>query len=195
MISTARSTPKQDSSVLFTQSLPDPSHHLAALSPHDDTDSNSNSPILPPAIASLSFVRRPPVLGAQVEDVSAWAIDPASALRVLLPLLLAFPTHFLLPLLRPYLLATVNPFTPLFLLSHPAPGRLSAAVVRPELVPTTQLYLKGPGDLVLLAYSVVLSSFLRLVLGHTLFPMLAQKWGYGKRGRWRGLRSRGMRWR
>jgi hypothetical protein len=39
----------------------------------------------------------------------------------------------------------------------------------------TQLYLKGPGDLALLAYSVVLFSSLRLVLSHTLFPALARK--------------------
>ncbi|KAJ7797923.1 hypothetical protein B0H13DRAFT_2298179 [Mycena leptocephala] len=70
-----------------------------------------------------------------------WAVDPASALRVLLlPPLLALPTHFLLPLLRPYLSLPLqgvgNPFTPFFLLSHStaAPDRLSAAVVRPELL-------------------------------------------------------------
>jgi acyl-CoA-dependent ceramide synthase len=98
----------------------------------------------------------------KVEDVSVWlrwAVDPASAMRVLLlPTLLALPTHFLLPLLRPYLPPSLqgvgNPFTPFFLLSHPTPAseRLSSVVVRPELVPTTQLYLKGPDDLVLLAY-------------------------------------------
>jgi hypothetical protein len=48
-------------------------------------------------------------------------------------------------------------------------------VVRPELIPTTQLYLKGPGDFALLAYSVVLFSFLGLVLSHTLFTPLAKK--------------------
>jgi hypothetical protein len=108
---------------------------------------------------------------------------------LLLPLLLAFPTHFLLLLLRLYLpqylqpLATANPFTPLFLLWHPtpAPERLSAAVMR--LVPTTQLYLKGLGDLALLVYSVFLFSLLQLVLSHTLFPMLARKWGIRKAGK------------
>ncbi|KAJ7923130.1 hypothetical protein B0H13DRAFT_2655277 [Mycena leptocephala] len=46
----------------------------------------------------------------------------------------------------PSLQSVRNPFTPFFLLSHPtpAPERLPAAVVRPELVETTQLYLKGP---------------------------------------------------
>ncbi|KAJ7831812.1 hypothetical protein B0H13DRAFT_2371264 [Mycena leptocephala] len=107
-----------------------------------------------------------------------WAVDPASALRVLLlPPLLALPTHFLLPLLRPYLSLPLqgvgNPFTPFFLLSHStaAPDRLSAAV------------LKVPGDLALLTYSVVLFSFLRLVLSHSLFPALARRWGIRKPGK------------
>jgi acyl-CoA-dependent ceramide synthase len=168
----------------------DPSHHLAALSPHD-TDSDSNSPILPSTIALFSppcpkpsLIRGHKSSMPNVEDVSVWlrwAIDPVSALRVLLlPLLLAFPTHFLLLLLRLYLppylqpLATANPFTPLFLLWHPtpAPERLSAAVMR--LFPTTQLYLKGLGDLALLVYCVAFS-LLRLVLSHTLLPALARK--------------------
>jgi acyl-CoA-dependent ceramide synthase len=129
----------------------------------------------------------------KVEDVSVWlrwAVDPASALRVLLlPPLLAIPTHFLLPLLRQYLPLPLqdvgNPFTPFFLLSHPtpAPERLSAAILRPELIPTTQLYLKGPGDLAMLAYNIVLFSFLRLVLSHTLFPALARRWGIRKAGK------------
>jgi acyl-CoA-dependent ceramide synthase len=76
-------------------------------------------------------------------------------------------------------------FTPFFLLFHPtsAPDRLSAAVVHPELVKTAQLYLKAPGDPALLAYSVVLFPFLRLVLSHTLFPMLARRWGIRKAGK------------
>ncbi|KAJ7831352.1 hypothetical protein B0H13DRAFT_1915489 [Mycena leptocephala] len=123
-----------------------------------------------------------------MEDVSiwlCWAVHPASALQVLLlPPLLALPTHFPLPLLLPYLSPSLqgvgNPFTP-FLLSHPT--CLSGAVVRPELVGTTRLYLKGPGDLALLAYSVVLFSFLRLVLSLTLFPMLARKWQIRKAGK------------
>ncbi|KAJ7831814.1 hypothetical protein B0H13DRAFT_1915297, partial [Mycena leptocephala] len=76
----------------------------------------------------------------------------------------------------------VKMWTPLygrsFLLSHPipAPERLSGSGGWPELVLVTQLYLKGPGDLALLAYIVVLFSFLCLVPSYTLFPMLAQTW-------------------
>ncbi|KAJ7821835.1 hypothetical protein B0H13DRAFT_2377045 [Mycena leptocephala] len=109
----------------------------------------------------------------KVKDVSiwlCWAVDPASALRVLLlRLLLALSMHFLLPLLRPYLPLSLQ--------------RLSPAVVHPELVKTTQLCLKAPGDLALLAYSVVLFSFLRLMLSHTLFTMLVQRWGIRKAGK------------
>ncbi|KAJ7852131.1 hypothetical protein B0H13DRAFT_2359696 [Mycena leptocephala] len=127
----------------------------------------------------------------KVKDVTiwlGWAVDPALALRVILPLFLALPTHFLLPLL------VGNPFTPFFLLSHPtpAPERLSTAVLHPELMETTQLYLEGPGDLALLTYSVVLFSFLQLVLSHSLFWCWRGSGGYGRRGRWRSLGSRGM---
>jgi hypothetical protein len=75
-----------------------------ALSPHDET--NSNSIALSSAGPKPSFVHRPKSSMPKVEDVSVWlcwAVDPASALRVLLPPLLALPRHFLLPLLHPYL--------------------------------------------------------------------------------------------
>jgi hypothetical protein len=54
--------------------------------------------------------------------------------------------------------------------------------VRPELVETTHLYLKGPGDLALPVYSVsiVLFSFLRLMLS-LLMPVW--KWGIRKAGK------------
>jgi hypothetical protein len=65
------------------------------------TTTQTATPILlsfhPPSRACPSSVG-PQSSMPKVEDVSAWAVDPASALRVLL----AFPTHFL-PLLRPYL--------------------------------------------------------------------------------------------
>jgi acyl-CoA-dependent ceramide synthase len=63
--------------------------------------------------------------------------------------------------------------------------------VRPELVGTTQLYLKGSGDLALLAYSIILFSFLRLVLSHTLFPMLARRWGIRQAGKMPRFREQG----
>ncbi|KAJ7795092.1 hypothetical protein B0H13DRAFT_2393177 [Mycena leptocephala] len=156
----------------------DPSHHLAALSPHDDTDSNSNSPILPPVIPlsspacpKLCFVCGPK---SSMED--RWCSSAPRFSDALPP-----------PVPAPVSpsLATANHFTPFFLLSRPtpAPERLSAAVVCPELVPTTQLYLKGPGDLALLACSIILFSFLRLVLSHSLFPALACRWGIRKAGK------------
>ncbi|KAJ7875968.1 hypothetical protein B0H13DRAFT_2668775 [Mycena leptocephala] len=108
MISTACSAPKAR--------FDNPSHHLVALSPHNDTDSNSNSPILPPAIAlssptcpKPSFVCGPKssMPKVPVKDVIIclrWVIGPASAVHLLLlPPLLALPTHFHLPLLRLYL--------------------------------------------------------------------------------------------
>ncbi|KAJ7822836.1 hypothetical protein B0H13DRAFT_2447095, partial [Mycena leptocephala] len=128
----------------------------------------------------------PSSLMSKVKYVSIWlhwAVDCLCLSRAPPPPLLVLPTHFLLPLLRPYLPLPLqhieNHFTPFFLLSHPAPGseRLSAAVVRLDLVGTTQLYLEGPGDLTLLAYSVVLFPFLWLVLSHSLFTMLARRWG------------------
>ncbi|KAJ7907172.1 hypothetical protein B0H13DRAFT_2503322 [Mycena leptocephala] len=174
------------------QSLPNcsnPSHHLVALSPHNDTDSNSNSPILPPAIAlssptcpKTSFVCGPKssMPKVPVKDVSIclrWVVGPASAVHLLLlPPLLALPTHFCLPLLRLYLPPLLHgvgsPFTS-FLPSHPTRA--------PELVETTHLYLKGPGDLALLVYSIFLFSFLRLMLS-VLMPVW--KWGIRNAGKY-----------
>ncbi|KAJ7875974.1 ankyrin repeat-containing domain protein [Mycena leptocephala] len=61
--------------------LIDPSHHLAALSPHDDTDSNSihssfhlPSPCPPPACPKPSFVRGPKSSMPKAED--EWATPP-----------------------------------------------------------------------------------------------------------------------
>ncbi|KAJ7831355.1 hypothetical protein B0H13DRAFT_1915492 [Mycena leptocephala] len=154
-----------------------------------------------PACPKPSFVCGPKSSMSKVEDVSIWlrwAVDPASGLPVLLRPLLALPMHFLLPLLRPYLPLSLQgvgkPFTAFFLLSHPTPTpeRLSAAVVRPELVPTTQLYLKGLVDLALLACSVVLFSFLQLLLSHSLFPALARRWGIRKAGKVARFREQGL---
>ncbi|KAJ7834927.1 hypothetical protein B0H13DRAFT_2288520 [Mycena leptocephala] len=129
----------------------------------------------------------------KVEDVNIWlrwAVDSASALCVLLlPPLLALPTHFLL-LLRPHLPLPLrevgNPFTTFFLFSHPtpAPERLPTAAVRPELVPVTQLYLKGPSDLALLAYSFLVPGAGEAV-GDTEAGKVAQ---FGEQGCRRGNR-------
>ncbi|KAJ7450987.1 TLC domain-containing protein [Mycena galericulata] len=130
---------------------------------------------------------------ARVHPALRWAVSPAAALRLLLlPPLLALPTHFLLPLLLPLLPpylqdAVANPFTPFFLLSHlsPPPARLSAAAPLPDARTGLHgpLYVKGPGDLLLVAYAVVLFSFLRLVLSHYLLPALGRRGGIRKEGK------------
>ncbi|KAJ7035764.1 hypothetical protein C8F04DRAFT_1341703 [Mycena alexandri] len=117
------------------------------------------------------------------EDVSVWlrwAVSPASALRLLLlPVLLAVPTHFLLQAYMPPPQRTwtldlaclglegwtwsglpLNPFTPFFTLSHPAPppphgAAFSAATTDQWISRGGQLYIKGPLDLALLAWTIV----------------------------------------
>ncbi|KAJ7847783.1 hypothetical protein B0H13DRAFT_2405537 [Mycena leptocephala] len=112
------------------------------------TTNNSNlSPVFANLAPKPSFVRGPSPRSIWLR----WAVDPASALRVLLlPPLLALPTHFLLPLLRSYLSLSLqavgNSFTPFFL-PHPTP------------VPS----------------SVALFPFLRLILSNSLFLALARR--------------------
>ncbi|KAJ7893087.1 hypothetical protein B0H14DRAFT_3854607 [Mycena olivaceomarginata] len=113
----------------------------------------------------------------KAEDVTVWlrwAVSPLSAALVLvLPPLLALPTHFILPYLPPSLQTLGNPFTPFFLLSHAAPPPNGWG----------QVYVKGPADLPILAWSVVFFSLLRLLLTHHAFPALAHYYGIRKPGK------------
>ncbi|KAJ7832123.1 hypothetical protein B0H13DRAFT_2679214 [Mycena leptocephala] len=124
MISTARSTPKtRFECYISIQSLP--------------------CPLTTTQTVSHPSTRHRPLLARLPQAL--FRVDPPSALRVLIPPLLALPTHFFLPSSARTFLSLQdvgNPFTPFFLLSHPtpAPERLSAALMRPELVETTQLY-------------------------------------------------------
>ncbi|KAJ7616139.1 hypothetical protein B0H17DRAFT_1299621 [Mycena rosella] len=81
-----------------------------------------------------------------------------------------------------------QPLLSFFLLSRPAPppARAVTSAYFPFLRPTAssptgstgpQLYTKGPGDLALLAWSVVLFSLLRLLLTHYAFPAFARHEG------------------
>ncbi|KAJ7456183.1 longevity assurance proteins LAG1/LAC1 [Mycena latifolia] len=191
MISTARPKPKGP--------LDDPAHHIgAALAPPSPTP----PALVPPHLThthshnSMPSVKggKPTMLaaGVKAEDVSPWlrwAVSPHSALALLMvPPLLAIPTSFILPFLPEAMRPASNPFTAFFLLSHPAPFPLSPssalrATTAPEYTATTQLYNKGPADVLLLGWTVVLFSFLRLVFAHTLFPALARRWGITKEGK------------
>ncbi|KAJ7719370.1 TLC domain-containing protein, partial [Mycena olivaceomarginata] len=120
-----------------------------------------------------------------------WAVSPASAARVLaLPPLLALPAHYLLPYLRPFLPTRLqsigNPFTPFFLLSHLAltPERVTASMTNEAFLEAGgKVYVKGLGDLLLVAYSIVLFSLLRLLFTHYAFPALARRYGIRKPGK------------
>ncbi|KAJ7633733.1 hypothetical protein B0H17DRAFT_1217467 [Mycena rosella] len=102
-----------------------------------------------------------------------WAVSHMHALALLaLPPLLALSVQLLLPLLST-LRPARNPILSFFLLLHPVPPPVRAATSVyfpfPRLSASSpmgstgpQLYTKGPGDLVLLAWSVVLFSLLRL---------------------------------
>ncbi|KAJ7456181.1 hypothetical protein FB451DRAFT_1407504 [Mycena latifolia] len=165
MISTAHPKPKGP--------LDDPANHIgAALAPPSPTP-----PALVPAHhsnhsthGSMPSVKggKPTLLeaGVKVEDVSPWlrwAVSPRAALALLMaPPLLVLPTSFLLPFLPESIRPSSNPFTAFFLLSHPAPfplqpDSLLRATTALAYTATTQLYTKGPADL-LLAWTVILFS-------------------------------------
>ncbi|KAJ6554212.1 TLC domain-containing protein [Mycena capillaripes] len=126
----------------------------------------------------------------RAEDVTVWlrwAVSPLSAAHVLvLPPLLALPTHFILPHLPPSLQTLGNPFTPFFLLSHaaPPPTRISASHTTAEFLEQGgQVYVKGPADLLLLAWSIIFFSLLRLLLTNHALPALAHYYGIRKPGK------------
>ncbi|KAJ7904104.1 hypothetical protein B0H13DRAFT_2025192, partial [Mycena leptocephala] len=103
-----------------------------------------------------------------------WAVDPTSALRVfLLPPPFALLTHFLLPLLRPYLPLPIHR-QPLHALLPPlAPHIRPGAPLRSGGAPRAGGYdtalPQSPGD--------------RALLAHSLFPALARRWGVRKAGK------------
>ncbi|KAJ7923154.1 hypothetical protein B0H13DRAFT_2316844 [Mycena leptocephala] len=117
----------------------------------------------------------------KVADVSIWlrwAVDPASALCMLLqPPLLALPTHSLPapPPVPPSLASrSGQPLHPVLphLPPHLRPGALVGRCRASRARPNDQLYLKylkGPGDLALVGCSVLLFFFLRLVFSHSFF--------------------------
>ncbi|KAF7365879.1 Longevity assurance proteins LAG1 LAC1 [Mycena venus] len=183
MISTARPKPKtriDDLAEPFTpDSPPAPPPPVTAPTP--------SSPACPKPSMGSSASMRP-------EDVSPWlrwAVSSASAARVLvLPPLFALPTHYLLPYLRPLLPSRLqsigNPFTPFFLLSHlaPRPERVTASTTTEAFLDAGgKVYVKGLGDLLLVAYSIVLFSLLRLLFTHYAFPTLARRYGIRKPGK------------
>ncbi|KAJ7797922.1 hypothetical protein B0H13DRAFT_2391891 [Mycena leptocephala] len=171
-ISTACSPPKTR--------FDDPSHHLAALSLHDDTDSNSISPIFPSAIAPLpacpkpSFVCGPKSSMPRVEDVSVWlrwAVAPprpcacSSSPRSSLSRRISSSSSCAPTSLPPF--KDASPQWWCVPSSWGRHGCTSGAL----------------GDLALLVYIVVLFTFFRLMLSHSLFSMLAQKRGIRKAGK------------
>ncbi|KAJ7739003.1 longevity assurance proteins LAG1/LAC1 [Mycena metata] len=206
MISTGRVKPKSG--------IDDPSHHLAALAPFPP-----DSPPTPlSSTLSLPLPSTPTKSNARSKgkqkgstmlrpsDVSIylrWAVSPNAALTLLLaPIILAIPTHYLLPCLPlpptwtldlqflglpgwTWTALPTNPFTPFFLLSHPAPppppsAPFSSAITTPD---TTQLYIKGPLDIPLLLWTIVLCSYLRLVFTQEVFPRVARWWGIKREGK------------
>ncbi|KAJ7904091.1 hypothetical protein B0H13DRAFT_2025154, partial [Mycena leptocephala] len=96
-----------------------------------------------------------------------------------LPPLFALPTHFLLPLLRPYLPLPI----------HRQPLHALLPPLAPHIRPGAPLH---SGDTALpqkprrpraARLQRCLVSFLRLVLSHSLFPALARWWGIRKAGK------------
>ncbi|KAJ7702095.1 hypothetical protein B0H16DRAFT_743098 [Mycena metata] len=135
-----------------------------------------------------------------------WAVSPNAVLTLLLaPILLSVPTHYLLPHLPlpPHGRSTSNspdspagPGPP----SPPTPSSPSSSspTPRPRCMPPppfssaiatlfththTQLYLKGPLDIPLLLWTIVLCSYLRLVFTREVFPKVAKWWRIKREGK------------
>ncbi|KAJ7731347.1 hypothetical protein B0H16DRAFT_202966 [Mycena metata] len=87
-----------------------------------------------------------------------------------------------------------NPFTP-FLLSHPAPPPPPAAPFSSAITTlsthTQQLCIKGPLDIPLLLWTIVLCSYLRLVFMQEVFPRVARWWGIKREGKVARFREQG----
>ncbi|KAJ6557017.1 hypothetical protein DFH09DRAFT_1317592 [Mycena vulgaris] len=151
----------------------DPSHHLAFVPP-------------PPTPPARPFARPCPQADRQrrPEDRESPGAQTGGRRGLVMP--------FLPAALRP----ARNPLLAFFLLSRPAPppardGRrrlLRLALPRPLLLPLLSLLLfpfsPPPScDLALVAWSVVMWSFLRLVLTRYAFPALATRWSITKEGK------------
>ncbi|KAJ7267738.1 longevity assurance proteins LAG1/LAC1 [Mycena rebaudengoi] len=169
--------------------LEDPSHHVGGLLA-------SSSPRIPPAkrrIQDKPYTPDP----ANISVLVRWAVCPTAALQLLaVPPLLALLTHLLLLYLPPAYSAWRNPFTPFFLLSDAlpsAPLRTTSTTLRPALIPTTPLYAKSYLDLLLLAYTIVLVSLLRLLFSNMFFPEARAALGHHACAQAVALRGAGVR--
>ncbi|KAJ7190987.1 TLC domain-containing protein [Mycena pura] len=108
----------------------------------------------------------------------SWALSVrAAAVVVAAPVLLALPAEYLLRHPTIHSLGLSNPFTPFFLLSYPVPPPARAHAATTTAAFEGQLYIKGPADLLLLAWTIVVCSLLRLLLAHHLLPVLARRLG------------------
>ncbi|KAJ7021563.1 hypothetical protein C8F04DRAFT_1273527 [Mycena alexandri] len=113
-----------------------------------------------------------------------WAVSPNATLT----LLLAIPTHYLLPTSpSPHLDARSLVFRGRRLDMDRPPNKPLPAILPPLRVPTpasapfssattrhTQLYIKGPLDIPLLLWTIVLCSYLRLVFTLEMFPRVGR---------------------
>ncbi|KAG7096857.1 hypothetical protein E1B28_004265 [Marasmius oreades] len=159
----------------------DPSHHLTGpFLPQTPLGTP------PPTRTASPVYRKTPAL-SPVSPWIRWAIDPWSALQILIVPVVAYLNWELLtpivnktlpPALEPYLtLANYsaphqisNPFAPFFLLTNPVPSS----------PPNDPRYAKGWGDLLFIAYHIVLLSLVRQVVTLNLCRPLARYFGIKK---------------
>ncbi|KXN86439.1 Sphingosine N-acyltransferase lac1 [Leucoagaricus sp. SymC.cos] len=135
----------------------DPNHHLTG-SFLPQTPLGSNTPVR----ASSPPYRAP------VSPYLRWAVQPASALKLLiLPLALFVNWQLLTPFVSP---GVSNPFRNIFLLAGRVPGSSDA----------DPRYQKTYWDLVFISYYVIFWSFVRQSLSSRVFQPLARYWGLRK---------------
>ncbi|KAF9268067.1 longevity assurance proteins LAG1/LAC1, partial [Marasmius fiardii PR-910] len=156
----------------------DPSHHLTGpFLPQTPLES------LTPARTPSPVARPPPPTLPTVSPWIRWVIDPWSAFQILIvPVVAYFNWQFLIPVVNKiplpiYLLDAFdripNPFAPFFLLSNPVASS----------PPDDPRFAKGWGDLLFIAYHIVLFSLVRQLVTINICRPIARYFGIKKEGK------------
>ncbi|KAJ6592860.1 TLC domain-containing protein [Mycena capillaripes] len=142
-----------------------PTHHFSD-SIEPQTPLGVHTPVRP---GFPTTMRKP-----RVSPLLRWAVEPAESLPILvIPAILYLNWEILLPHLLRALeieIPTENPFASCILLSHRVPG--------PE-----PRYARGKGDIMFVAYHVVVFSLVRQVITVTLAPRVGRFFGLNRTGK------------
>ncbi|KAF9268066.1 longevity assurance proteins LAG1/LAC1 [Marasmius fiardii PR-910] len=177
----SKPSPRRRPSILDTSLEDDPSHHLTG-------------PFLPqtplgsvtPARTASPVLRRAPTI-RPVSPWIRWAIDPWSALQILvIPVVAYFNWELLTPVLNKNLQPALEPYLNLanYTASEPIRNPFASFFLLSNLVPSSTSdeprYAKGWGDLLFIAYHIVLLSLVRQVVTINICRPIARYFGIKK---------------